>query len=51
MVKNSTQTAKLDLNKSPFPSKRLFKISLLMPKGSEKQKNENPPTWEIEVTN
>ena len=21
-----------------------------MPKGSEKQKNENPPTWEIRVT-
>ena len=31
--------------KSPYPSKRLFKTSLLMPKGSEKNENPHMAQW------
>ena len=40
VVKAYSHAAKIDLNEK---CKRPFRISILMPKGSEK-KNENPPT-------
>ena len=41
-----TQPVKLKSNKQLDPKQELFRPSIVMPKGSEK----NPPTWEIGAT-
>ena len=44
------QPAKLDLNKKSFPKKKTIQTFTIDAQGFRKTKNENPPTWEIEVT-
>ena len=46
----STQPAKLDLNKKSFPKQKTIQNFTIDAQGFRKTKNENPPTWEIEVT-
>ena len=48
--KNSPQPAKLDLNKKSFPKQKTIQNFTIDAQGFRKTKNENPPTWEIEVT-
>ena len=44
------QPAKLDLNKKSFPKQKTIQNFTIDAQGFRKTKNENPPTWEIEVT-
>ena len=45
-----TQPAKVDLNKKSFPKQKTTQNFTIDAQGFRKTKNENPPTWEIEVT-
>ena len=45
-----SQPAKLDLNKKSFPKQKTIQNFIIEAQGFRKTKNENPPTWEIEVT-
>ena len=47
---SQTQPAKLDLNKKSFPKQKTIQNFTIDAQGFRKTKNENPPTWEIEVT-
>ena len=44
------QPAKLDLNKKSLPKQKTIQNFTIDAQGFRKTKNENPPTWEIEVT-
>ena len=44
------QPATLDLNKKSFPKQKTIQNFTIDAQGFRKTKNENPPTWEIEVT-
>ena len=44
------QPAKLDLNKKSFPKQKTIQNFTIDAQGIIKTRNENPPTWEIEVT-
>ena len=44
------QPVKLDLNKKSFPKQKTIQNFTIDVQGFRKTKNENPPTWEIEVT-
>ena len=45
-----TQPAKLDFNKKSFPKQTTIQNFTIDAQGFRKTKNENLPTWEIEVT-
>ena len=45
-----SQPAKLDLNKKYFPKQKTIQNFTIDAQGFRKTENENPPTWEIEVT-
>ena len=45
-----TQPIKLDLDKMSFPKQKTIQNFTIDAQGFRKTKNENPPTWEIEVT-
>ena len=45
-----TQPVKIDLNKKSFPKQKTIQNFNIDAQGFRKTKNENPPTWEIEVT-
>ena len=47
---NYPQPAKQDLNKKSFPKQKTIQYFTIDAQGFRKTKNENPPTWEIEVT-
>ena len=47
---SSSQPDKLDLNKKSFPKQMTIQNFTFDAQGFRKTKNENPPTWEIEVT-
>ena len=47
---NTTQPAKLDLNKKSFPKQKTIQNFTIDAQGFRKIENENPPTWEIEGT-
>ena len=49
-VHTSSQPAKVDLNKKSFPKQKTIQNFTIDAQGFRKTKNENPPTWEIEVT-
>ena len=49
-LKKLAQPAKLDLNKESFPKQKTIQNFTIDAQGFRKTKNENPPTWEIEVT-
>ena len=44
------QPAKVDLNKKSFPKKKTIQNFTIDAQGFRKIENENPLTWEIEVT-
>ena len=44
------QPAKIDLNKKSFPKQKTIQNFTIDVQGFRKTRNENPPTWEIEVT-
>ena len=44
------QPTKLDLNKKSLPKQKTIQNFTIDAQGFRKTKNENPPTWEIEVT-
>ena len=44
------QPAKLDLNKNSFPKQKTIQNFPIDAQGFRKTKNENPPTWKMEVT-
>ena len=46
----STQSAKLDLNEKSLIKQTTVRNFTIDAQGFRKTKNENPPTWEIEVT-
>ena len=49
-AKARAQPAKLDLNKKSFPKQKTIQNFTIDAQGFRKTKNENPSTWEIEVT-
>ena len=46
----TTQPAKIDLNKKSLPEQKTIQNSTIDAQGFRKTRNENPSTWEIEVT-
>ena len=50
IIEDKTQPAKVDLNKKSFPKQKTIQNFTIYAQGFRKTKNENPPTWEIEVT-
>ena len=49
-LRSLAQPAKLDLNKKSFSKQKAIRNFTIDAQGFRKTKNENPPTWEIEVT-
>ena len=47
---NIPQPAKIDLNKKPLPKQKTIQNFTIDAQDFRKTKNENPPTWEMEVT-
>ena len=47
----TTQPAKTDFNKKSLPRQKTIQNFTINAQGFRKTKNENPPKWEIEVTN
>ena len=47
---DKSQPAKIDLNKKSFPKQKTIQNFTIDAQGFRKTKNENPPTWEMEVT-
>ena len=47
---NIPQPVKLDLNKKSLPKQKTIQNFTIDAQGFRKTKNENPPTWEMEVT-
>ena len=45
-----TQPEKVDLDRKSFPKQMTIQNFAIDAQGFRKTKNENPPTWEIEVT-
>ena len=45
-----SQPAKIDLNKKSFPKQKTIQNFTIDAQGFRKTKNENPSTWEIEIT-
>ena len=48
--KTMTQPSKSDLNKKSFPKHKTIQNFTIDAQGFRRTKNENPSTWEIEVT-
>ena len=48
--KSYSLPAKVGLNKKSFPKQKTIQNFTIDAQGFRKTKNENPPTWEIEVT-
>ena len=45
-----SQPVKIDLNKKSLPKQKTIQNFTIDAQGFRKIKNENPPTWEMEVT-
>ena len=46
----TSQPAKVDFNKKSFPKQKTIQNFTIDAQGFRKTENENPPTWEIEIT-
>ena len=49
-IQRLPQPVELDLNKKSFPKQKTIQNFTIDAQGFRKTKNENLPTWEIEVT-